>query len=114
GWGGQQLGIDRFVDLSSDLPRLLTPPDIDLSSIGSPLEFFESQVWANRCDEWRPLTSNISLGTELGNGRSGVVHKAMYDGKPVALKLCPTHSDWDIINEVFNEVDVYKHLESLQ
>ncbi|KAJ2724077.1 hypothetical protein GGI07_002198 [Coemansia sp. Benny D115] len=51
---------------------------------------------------------------ELGNGHSRVVHKVMYDGRPVALKLCLTHSDWDIINKVFNEVDVYKHLESLQ
>ncbi|KAJ2722904.1 hypothetical protein GGI07_002980 [Coemansia sp. Benny D115] len=97
----------------SNLPRFLTPSDTDISSIASPSKFFKSQVWANRYDEWQPL-SNISLGAELGNGRSGVVCKAMYNGRPVALKLCPTHSDRDIINEVFNEVDVYKHLESLQ
>ncbi|KAJ2720054.1 hypothetical protein GGI07_004856 [Coemansia sp. Benny D115] len=137
GPGGQQLGMDEspdgFVDLSSDYGTVvgdctnvatialhsnfsgsLTPPYTDMSSIGSPSELFESQVWKNRYNEWQPIICDFSMDAELGNGRSGVVCKAMYNGSPVALKLCSANSEWDIIDEMYNEVKVYKHLESLQ
>ncbi|KAJ2719974.1 hypothetical protein GGI07_004884 [Coemansia sp. Benny D115] len=102
------------IALHSDFSGSLTPPYTDMSSIGSPSELFASQVWANRCNEWLPIICDFSMDAELGNGHSGVVYKAMYNGSPVALKLCSANSERDIIDEMYNEVKVYKHLESLQ
>ncbi|KAJ2723495.1 hypothetical protein GGI07_002620 [Coemansia sp. Benny D115] len=75
---------------------------------------YNPQVWANEDDKWLPLSGDFKIGAELGSGRSGVVCKAWHDGKPVALKLCPVYSKFDIIDEMHNEVEIYKHLESLQ
>ncbi|KAI9241659.1 MAG: hypothetical protein BYD32DRAFT_405221 [Podila humilis] len=50
----------------------------------------------------------------LGEGRTGRVFRAMWQGEPVALKVCDLYKNPEYEDEILTEVAAYKALEALQ
>ncbi|KAI9241658.1 MAG: kinase-like domain-containing protein [Podila humilis] len=50
----------------------------------------------------------------LGEGRTGRVFRAMWQGEPVALKICDLYKNPEYEDEILTEVAAYKALEALQ
>ncbi|KAI8317891.1 hypothetical protein GQ54DRAFT_323902 [Martensiomyces pterosporus] len=97
--------------------KLRSSPTLNSSSSmlgGGSSSIRESKIWSQRNGSWRPLSGHIQVDAQVGNGRSGLVCRGWVNGRPVALKLCPGDVECAILDELFNEVQVYQHLRDLQ
>ncbi|KAJ2496426.1 hypothetical protein GGH96_005843 [Coemansia sp. RSA 1972] len=74
----------------------------------------KSNILANTLTDWQQISSKIVFGKILGRGRSGVVYSAIINGRTVAVKVSNADASATILNELCNEVNVYKHLAELQ
>lgn len=88
GAGGRILKLDACSELQADTPSLSSKdlPSVPEHTSGQPQQPLPCGHLDNE-PEWEIPASALSLGTVLGEGEFGIVHKGRWNGTPVAIKV---------------------------